>query len=329
MFYRPGNLVFKGGYEAGARTGEWDFLRDRKLIARVYYKGALRNGQCVSYFPEGKIKSIDTYLEGERHGESISYYKNGKKRTEMEYRNDTIVNAVKTYYRNGNAKLVIDYKNGRPYNIRTYLDSAGHSLDKGSLTNGSGLLKLYFDSDPGQISMEREYENSLEHGRFVMYHSNGKKSREGRTENGYRIGLWKEYNEKGDSIGGQNYRASQKMQVHFNYFFEDVNSDDVFTIVEQMPAFPGGEVGLMQLIRGNIHYPNDARSSGISGTVYVSFVISNIGEVTEAKILRGVNASLDMEALRVIRLMPGWVPGFQNGTPVSVQYNIPIKYTLK
>lgn len=104
--------------------------------------------------------------------------------------------------------------------------------------------------------------------------------------------------------------------------------EDVFTIVESMPEFPGGQKGLFDYLRNNLKYPMKAKNNGIQGTVFVNFVIGSNGLVRDVKVIRGVHKLLDDEALRVVQLMPEWAPGTQKGKVVSVSYNLPIKYTL-
>lgn len=105
-------------------------------------------------------------------------------------------------------------------------------------------------------------------------------------------------------------------------------SEPVYTKAEIMPEFPGGEGDLMKFISANVKYPEEARTSGKEGTVYLSFVISKDGKVTDAKIIRGVDKSLDDEAMRVLNMMPAWKPGMQSGQPVNVQYSLPVRFNL-
>ncbi len=103
----------------------------------------------------------------------------------------------------------------------------------------------------------------------------------------------------------------------------------VFFIVEDMPEFPGGEMALRTYIANAIKYPVIAQENGIQGKVYVTFVVGKDGKVSNASIARGVDPSIDKEALRVINMLPKWKPGKQRGKPVNVSYTVPINFVLQ
>ncbi len=105
--------------------------------------------------------------------------------------------------------------------------------------------------------------------------------------------------------------------------------EEIFFIVEEMPEFPGGEQALRKYIANAIKYPAVAQGNGIQGKVYVTFVVSKDGSVANAKIARGVDPSLDQEALRVVNALPKWKPGMQKGKAVSVSYTVPINFVLQ
>lgn len=107
------------------------------------------------------------------------------------------------------------------------------------------------------------------------------------------------------------------------------SDEQVFFIVEEMPEFPGGEMELRKHIANNIEYPEVAKKNGIKGKVYVTFVVGKDGLVKDAKIARGVDPSLDGEALRVVNNLPKWKPGKQRGEAVNVSYTIPINFALE
>ena len=102
-----------------------------------------------------------------------------------------------------------------------------------------------------------------------------------------------------------------------------------FLSVEQMPEFPGGEAAMLSYIANHIVYPPLAKDNGITGKVFVQFVIAPDGHVKDVKVLRGIGGGCDEEAMRVIKSMPAWKAGRQNGKAVNVLYNIPIKFSLR
>lgn len=106
--------------------------------------------------------------------------------------------------------------------------------------------------------------------------------------------------------------------------------EQIFTIVEVMPEFPGGQDALFAYLAKHVRYPEAEREAGIQGTVYVNFIIGADGALSNAKILRGVKDApgFDIETLRVVQSMPNWTPGTQRGKPVAVQYNLPIRFVL-
>ncbi|MFA7491789.1 MAG: energy transducer TonB, partial [Mariniphaga sp.] len=107
------------------------------------------------------------------------------------------------------------------------------------------------------------------------------------------------------------------------------NGRKVFFIVEEMPEFPGGEPALRTFLTQNIHYPDIASKHGIQGKVYVTFIVSDEGDVVNARIARGVDPVLDQEALRVVNSLPRWKPGYMRGKPVDVSYTVPINFALE
>lgn len=110
---------------------------------------------------------------------------------------------------------------------------------------------------------------------------------------------------------------------------EEEGASEVFFIVEDMPEFPGGDLALRAYIANQIKYPVIAQENGIQGKVYVTFVVGKDGSVSNATIARGVDASLDKEALRVVSTLPKWKPGKQRGKPVNVSYTVPINFQLQ
>ena len=103
----------------------------------------------------------------------------------------------------------------------------------------------------------------------------------------------------------------------------------VFDVVEQMPSFPGGQSALFQWLSSNIKYPVVAEENGVQGRVIVTFVVERDGSITDVKVVKSVDPSLDKEAVRVTKSMPKWIPGKQNGSAVRVKYTLPVTFRLQ
>ena len=105
--------------------------------------------------------------------------------------------------------------------------------------------------------------------------------------------------------------------------------EETLTVVDVMPQYPGGDRELLKFIAQSIKYPTDAQEAGVQGRVICSFVVDKKGNIVEPKIIRGIDPSLDAEALRVIGMMPRWTPGRQDGKAVRVLYTVPITFRLQ
>lgn len=105
-------------------------------------------------------------------------------------------------------------------------------------------------------------------------------------------------------------------------------NDEVFTVVETAPVFPDGQEGLTKYIQENIQYPIEAKEKGITGNVFVTFIIEKNGSVSNVKVLRDIGGGCGDEVVRIVKAMPHWEPGKQRGKPVRVQFNLPVNFSL-
>jgi len=110
---------------------------------------------------------------------------------------------------------------------------------------------------------------------------------------------------------------------------EVIEEEEIFTIVEKMPEFPGGLKALFGYLKKKLKYPAMAKDAGIKGKVYVTFIVDKDGSITNVEVLRGIGGGCDEEAIKVVKEMPKWEPGRQRNKPVRVQYNLPISFILK
>jgi TonB family protein len=183
------------------------------------------------------------------------------------------------------------YISGNPKSETTYSNYKEKTIE--------GITRSWWEN--GKRKREVEYQNGKYHGKFRSWWENGNLKREDVYENGeIKSGLC--YDENGNQIPFYKY--------------------------EIMPQFPGGEAKMMLFIRDSVQYPTEAKENNIQGTCYVTFVVEKDGKLTDIKMLRGSHPILDAEAMRVVGLMPTWLPGKQDGMAVRVQFNLPIKFTL-
>ena len=135
-------------------------------------------------------------------------------------------------------------------------------------------------------------------------------------------------------IGRLQVTEKNASDLHFVIAFDGPTlskspGSDVFDVVEEMPAFPGGAVAMMDFFMKNMKYPKDAVEAKQEGRVIAQFVVEKDGSISGSHIVKSVSPSLDAEALRIVNAMPNWTPGRQNGKPVRVKYTVPLSFKLK
>ena len=110
---------------------------------------------------------------------------------------------------------------------------------------------------------------------------------------------------------------------------ESANNDTtIYTIVDEMPQFQGGDSALVEYITHNVHYPQAEKAQGIQGKVFIGFVVEKDGSISNVEVKRGIGEECDAEAVRVVKDMPAWIPGKRNGEPVRVSSMLPINYKI-
>lgn len=124
-----------------------------------------------------------------------------------------------------------------------------------------------------------------------------------------------------DSTGSHEKKHHKESKADFDTI--------IYTVVEEMPCFPGGEEARIRFLEENISYPEQAKEQGFQGKVYITFVVEVDGSISDVRVIRGIGGGCDEEAVRVIKLMPKWNPGKAKGFPVRVKFNLPIKFTLQ
>ncbi len=125
------------------------------------------------------------------------------------------------------------------------------------------------------------------------------------------------------------FKAVQEQVVVKEPEPEKPKEEEIFVAVEQQAEFPGGQAALMKWLNNNVHYPEAAQQNDIQGRVVVQFVVEKDGSVGAATILKGVDKDLDREALRVVKKMPRWQPGKNNGVPVRSYFRLPVQFRMQ
>lgn len=118
-------------------------------------------------------------------------------------------------------------------------------------------------------------------------------------------------------------------RIVINEEAEETEEEEIFIVVETQPQFPGGEDSLYNFIYSNLRYPQVAKDNALEGRVFLTFVVEKDGSITNVKIIRDIGGGCGHEAKRVVEMMPKWIPGKQNGKPVRVQFNMPIRFEVQ
>jgi TonB family protein len=292
----------------------------------------LKDGSGIMRFydKEGRVTDEDTYLNSVKNGTSREY-KDGILTEDGNYTDGKTEGLWISNYETGELYSKVNYVKGGQEGEAFYYSKKGKLLQEGSYEKGDrkGLWKQY--NENGELYSEINYQDNMFEG-DATYYENGKITIAGKFSKGERVLSWKFYDQRGklkySTDYGYSFDVPKEKKLSYNELPEK-KKETVYTIIEQMPAFPGGESMMMEFIQKNISYPREAMENGFSGTVYVNFVVDNTGEISQVNIIRGVQKSLNEESLRIVKSMPRWSPGMQSGRPVWVSFNLPIKYTLK
>ena len=278
--------------------------QDGKVSEESEYKNTMLNGPCKRYGKTG-IKSAGSYADDNKTGVWKYYDDEGKLKMERRYVDGLEDGAELDYDSDGS------------------LSSTG--MNRKGLSEGEWKS---FDRD-GKTNFIRNYVHDTLEGQ-AQYFKNGKMTEEGLFMHGERAGIWISYDKEGKETSRKDYGTPTISISEEGKPYVKTENEKVYSFTERMPEFPGGnETALMKYLATNIHYPKQAIQNGIQGTVYISFIVSDVGEVIDIKIARGVNEELDREALRVVSEMPRWEAGAMNDEPVSVSFSVPIKFRLK
>ena len=195
-------------------------------------------------------------------------------------------------------------------------------LTTGDIEQGYGNITYFLNRTIGENfdNLEQMVDRNNKKWKWYTVNEHSKENKEEKASEGDAA-----KQELVNSLANEHGEPNKKEEASDN---DAARQGTVFNVVDTMPTFPGGTNEAMKFLSKNIQYPEEARMNGIQGRVFVEFIINKDGSVSDTKVSRSVDPSLDKEAIRVIELMPKWKPGEQKGEIVRVKYTMPVIFRL-
>lgn len=194
---------------------------------------------------------------------------------------------------------------------------------KKNLKTEVGKFVYYYEN--GQKKRECVFKDGNYHGESVRYYEDGGIDSKGMYESGLAQGDWTFYFQSGAVAAKEVYNNGVARTFQF---YDAVGNLIKGASYRSEPAFPGGQKAMTEFIQKNIVYPAEATEMGLKGTVYLEFVVAEDGSIDLLKVSKSVHPLLDNEAMRVVKLMPTWVPGKLHNRPIRFSFTLPIKFSL-
>jgi len=285
---------------------EWKKI-DSKEGASFYgkvFKGGDGLWEARDYYLDGVLQMKGTYLDELRTKKqgAFEYYHENEQLSARGVYEDGEKEGLWTYwYENGQLKSKGSNIKGNANGVWIYWDETGELKSKGSSIKGdeNGVWTYWYED--GKIRRESNFKGGKFDGELRTYWENGTLKR----HDVYESGKLKK-GEVWDSLG--------KEEAYYDFMI--------------MPEFKGGERELMKFIYENIKYPSIARENGIEGQVVVWFIVEKDGTISNIKIKRNIGGNCGKEAVRIVKMMPKWKPGMEDGKPVRVSFNLPVRFKL-
>ncbi|MCF8424868.1 MAG: TonB family protein [Bacteroidia bacterium] len=334
-------LPFKYIWKADVIIGS----KEKPIAIYKFQDGIPKNDFRIEYHPNGKIKFKSDYF-GDCENVDSTFYENG------------IVKSIKNYKVFGEWKANFQFLPNKSNNSSYLLSGTsekfyenGDIRERSSFLFGKpdGEIVLYYEG--GAIASKSMFKNFKREGEYSEYYENGNVKTKASFKAGNQVGEILYFDKEGNSSKHseeERYVASKQQQdkldndkqlasnseVNNNSVNSNKSTDkQIYSIIEEMPTFIGGEAELNRFIAKYIKYPVEAMEGGIQGTVYLRFVIENDGEISNIEVLKrnvtGGYKGLDNEAIRVVKSMPKWNAGKQGGKTVRSYYNLPVNFQLR
>lgn len=319
-----------GSYLNDLKSGKWYYIESGDTLAILSYSEGKLHCKQKGFYKNGRVASEIIYDKGLKDGVEKKYYDNGSIKEIISYEDNLLHGTSTAYLRDGNPIYKVNYFKDNPMDYEQMSDSVFQYYHRGELKSGTGYLKSYtFNAETQKVRLvvERNYTDSLLNGKIVGCDFDGDTAFVGLYKNGFRVGSWKfsSYNGKIDH---------EKLYLLSDSIINDPSEkstkdyNDRYVNVDRLSSFSGGNSELSSFISRTLKYPKECQLNGVQGKVYIGFNVSTTGEVIGINVARGVHPALDAEAVRVVKLLPYWTPGFVSGIPVTVSFTIPLNFVL-
>jgi TonB family protein len=331
---------------------DWDIVPKRKAF---YYRKTFQIEESMwkmlDYYMNDTLQMSGTFLDSDlqiRHGFFEYYYNTGSKQEECTFVHNKRVGDQKFWYENGNQETTGSYDdNGLKGGVWRFWREDGTIRLEESRSEGklNGESTYYYAN--GKRKYKKSFVNDRMIGDWILYYENGNvQEKRSYNDNGKKHGVWKAWDLDSNLLYEKPY-VNGVLEGECVYYFPDgkikgrakyeagkkVEGEDFITdgtdFIEVDPQFVGGDEAIIGFIVEHIRYPEKSAKKGHQGISYISFVVNKDGSLQDIEVLRSSGfKALDQEAMRVVRLMPNWIPGKQNGKLVRVRYTLPIHFQI-
>jgi TonB family protein len=348
-------LYYNANWEL-VSIGSGDYYR----VAEIDTINLRFTGKIKDYYRSGEVALEGQYSPaGKKYGEFVSYYSSGRINSIGTYKDDSLAGIWHYYYENGTLKERINFLS-KHFVVDEYNDDEGNS----TVVDGTGIWQKTFSGEYNYLTLTAQFENGKRSDTWTLKEFGGYRLvketyKNGAMQKGILSGTpSKKYHEsvfRNDMFYPQSFDNIEAFKIGNCYrtdysYIEGIpdkpivfvpsnpgdsvgvnpstTSDELFVIIEQPATYPGGIGAFYTNIMQNLKYPEKAQRMGLEGKVFIEFVVEKDGSVTNVKVLKGIGAGCDEEAVEVIKNSGKWVPGKQHGKPVRQRMVLPITFRL-
>ena len=326
-----GRLNFRGSFNNnGLRVGKWVYEYDGRIMSELYFNMQGYIDSINTFHPNGQLNYKLRYTDGD-NGFARHYHPNGNLKAFIPIVNGKIDGVFSIYFENGQLHRQTEFRAGARHSVLKLFDLQGNEISVGTFQEGTGHYIIYFLPEDGETALKVHRIYSYEDGEIAAskhFCRNGNITQI--TSYNEEVGkfVMRRFNEDGSLSFSTEMAAVASWQRtggrHQTFALGYLN-------VEAFPpaTFQSCIDGLNRFLSENIRYPRTAQRAGIQGRVMLQFTISPTGEIIDIMIMRSVSPELDAEAVRVVKAMPRWNPGFIHGVPARMRFTLPVNFQLQ